>query len=134
MITLFDHQEIQDRYLRHAIADGVAKGIAKKVAKEVAKREAEFANREAEFANREAEFKAEFANREAEFANREAEFANREAELKKRADAAGLENARQIAKKLLAKGLMSHEDIAECAGLPLSEIESLAKKTRKRTK
>ena len=111
MFTLFDHQEIQDRYLQHAIA------------KEIAKRKAKLS-----------ELEAELARRKTELARREAELASREAELDKRVVMAVLEQTKLIVKRLLAKGLMSHEDIAECAGLPLSEVESLAKKTRKRTK
>jgi predicted transposase/invertase (TIGR01784 family) len=39
---------------------------------------------------------------------------------------AKLETSREIAEKLIAKGTMSYEDIAEITGLSLNEVEKLA--------
>jgi predicted transposase YdaD len=39
---------------------------------------------------------------------------------------AALENSKAIAKKMLAKGLMSCEEIAEVTGLSLEEVQKLA--------
>ena len=36
------------------------------------------------------------------------------------------EKAEDFARKLLAKGIMSVEDIADCSGLSVSEVEKLA--------
>jgi predicted HTH domain antitoxin len=36
------------------------------------------------------------------------------------------ERSREIAKKLITKGLMSYEEIAEVTGLPLEEVQKLA--------
>jgi transcription initiation factor IIE alpha subunit len=37
-----------------------------------------------------------------------------------------LEKSREIAKKLIAKGQMTYEEIAETTGLPLEEVQKLA--------
>ncbi len=95
MITLFDHAEIQERYVAQERREAWEEG------REEGREEAR------------------------------AEYSKREAELKEKAERASREKLLEFAKNLLADLGLSPDAVAKCSGLPLADVEELAKSVGK---
>lgn len=103
MITLFDHERIQELYLRDAINEGVEKGVEKRLNEVRNKVRNEVRN------------------------ELEAEYSEREEEVKK---GVKLEESRGFAKSLFADTDLSIDAIARYSRLPLEEVQALAREAR----